>query len=265
MIEKLPYILIAISILILLILFVDVSTNKLIIKEYTIENKKVYKGVSQYNGIKIVFFSDLHIGKLLKKEQLKEKLTLLKNLNADLYIFGGDLIGIDIVKYYSLEDVKECFEILKDVNKIAVYGNHEYKKIKHGDQLKLDYFNAMGFKVLNNQEYNYLDKLCIYGKQECIYHEDVIIDKQYDLLISHQGDIIDKYDNQIILSGHTHGGQIRIPLIPIYYRPKKGSKYTKGVIRKNNSTLIISSGLGYGGFKVRLFAPLDVIVIDYRK
>ena len=60
MIEKLPYILIAISILILLILFVDVSTNKLIIKEYTIENKKVYKGVSQYEGIKIVFFSDLH-------------------------------------------------------------------------------------------------------------------------------------------------------------------------------------------------------------
>lgn len=265
MMKELPYILIALALIILLIVFADVSTNKLIIKEYTIENKKVSKGVDQYKGIKIVFFSDLHIGKLLKKEELKEKLSVLKSFNADLYIFGGDLIGIDTVKYYSIEDVKECFEILNDCNKIAVYGNHEYKKIKHGDSLKLDYFNAMGFKVLINEEYNFQNKLCIFGKQECIYHEDVIINKEYDLIISHQGDIIDKYDNQIILSGHTHGGQIRIPLIPIYYRPKKGKKYTSGLIQKNNSKLVISSGLGYGGFKVRLFSPMDIVLIDYRK
>lgn len=263
--KSLPYILILIAIIALIIVFVIYQTNKVVIKEYVIENNKVVNKIDEYKGIKVVFFSDLHIGRLLKKDKLKEKLLMLKNLNADLYIFGGDLIGIDTSKYYGIEDVKESFKILNDKEVIAVYGNHEYKKVKHGDDLKLKYFEATGFKVLVDEEYLSKDGLYIFGKQECIYHNNVNIDKQYDLLISHQGDILDIYNKQIILSGHTHGGQIIIPFIPIYYKPKFGKKYTSGVHKHNDSTLIISNGFGYGGLKLRLFASLDVIVIDYRK
>ena len=263
--KSLPYILILIAIIALIIVFLIYQTNKLVIKEYVIENNNLVDNVDEYKGIKVVFFSDLHIGKLLKKEKLKEKLLMLKNLNGDLYIFGGDLIGIDTYKYYSIDDVKECFEILKGLEVIAVHGNHEYKKVKHGDDMKIKYFQATGLKVLIDEEYISKDGLSIFGKQECIYHDNVNINKKYDLLISHQGDILDNYDNQIILSGHTHGGQIRIPLIPIYYKPKYGEKYTSGVHKHNNSILIISNGYGYGGMKLRLFSSLDVIVIDYRK
>lgn len=263
--ESLPYILIFVAIVTLIIVFVVFQTNKMVVKEYVIENNKVINKVDEYKGIKIVFFSDLHIGKLLKKEKLKEKLLMLRNLNADLYIFGGDLIGIDTSKYYSIEDVKECFDILKDKEVIAVYGNHEYKKIKYGDELKLKYFEATNFKVLVDEEYISKDGLSIFGKQECIYHDNININKKYDLLISHQGDVLDIYDNQIILSGHTHGGQIRIPFIPFYYKPKMGKKYTRGVHKNKNSILILSNGFGYGGMKLRLFACMDVIVIDYRK
>ena len=262
--KLLPYVLILISIIILIIVFIIYQSNKIIIKEYVIEDKKVIINTDGYKGIKIVYFSDLHIGKLLKKDKLKEKLLMIKNLKANLYIFGGDLIGIDTSKYYTIEDIKECFEIFKDEETIAVLGNHEYKKVRN-DFDKLEYFKAMGFKVLNNEEYISKSGLLIFGKQECIYHENVNVDKSYDLFLSHQGDVIDNYKNQIILSGHTHGGQIRLPLIPIYYKPKYGKKYTSGLFNKNNSSLIVSNGLGFGGFKVRLFAPMDVVIIDYRK
>ena len=263
--KTLPYILILLAVIAFIIVFLIYQTNKIEIKQYIIENHKVYNKVDEYKGVKIVFFSDLHIGKLLRKKELKEKLLMLRNLNADLYIFGGDLIGIDTIKYYSIEDVKECFEILKDKEIIAVHGNHEYKKVKLGNDLKIKYFDAMGFKSLVDEEYLSKSGLLIFGKQECIYHSNVSITKQYDLLISHQGDVLEFYDNQIILSGHTHGGQIRIPFSPFYYKPKNGRKYTCGVHTHNNSTLILSNGFGYGGMRLRLFASLDVIVIDYRK
>lgn len=264
--DYLPYIIIFLIIALIVLLIIETISIK--IKYYSISNKRVTKEKSHLNkGIKIVYFSDLHIGREMKKKALLKRVKLLEKLDADIYIFGGDLIGSNIKKYYSTSDISECFKSLQNKCLLSTYGNHEYKEEK-GITLKekQEYFNAMNFNILNNQEYLYVGKnknLKIFGMQENIYHNPVEVNTSYDLLISHQGDIIDKYDNQIMLSGHTHGGQIRLPLIPIFYKPKNGKKYTSGLFKINNSSLIVSNGLGFNMIKLRFFARCDIIVIDY--
>jgi len=270
-IPTIPLILIIIAsffILIFLILFFE--TKRLRIVSYTIKDHNIFKKKdNNYSGIKIVFFSDIHIGKHLKKKELNKKIDYLKSLDADIYIFGGDLIGKNITKYYSTKDITDCFLPLTNKVCISVYGNHEYKPEKDtSTDTKIKYFEAMGFKILNNESFVFTKdnkSIEIFGMNDYIYHDAIIPNKKYDLVICHEGDIIDKINNQIMLSGHTHGGQIRPPLIPLYYRPINGKKYTHGIYNVNDSKLIVSNGFGYEFLKIRFNAPMEVLIIDYIK
>lgn len=274
MLLSIPYLnlIVIVAIIILMIamfaiLYNDTKTIK--ITKYTIKNNIVYNGIDNFKGIKIVFFSDLHIGKFNKKNELKKILNTLKELNADIYIFGGDLIGTNIKKYYSLDDVKECFDVLKDKCLISVYGNHEYKLEKNiNTNEKHQYFKAMNFNILKDDYYTYVQgnkSLTIYGMNDYILNDIVLPKQKVDLIISHEGDIIEKINHQIMLSGHTHGGQIRLPYIPIFYKPKHGKKFTSGLYKIKDSQIIVSNGLGFNGFKLRFFAKRDYIIIDFIK
>lgn len=260
-------------ILIVIILFIFLlikETLKIRIVHYKVKNGSIEEGmISENNPIRIVYFSDLHLGRFLKKKELNKKIQLLKNLNVDIYLFGGDLIGKNIQKYYTLKDIQECFQPLHGKCLLAVYGNHEYKKDKRITlEDKKAYLAATGFQILQNQEYIYVkDKqwITIYGMDDSIYGQPTLPKKEYHIVLSHEGDIIDQFhQKQWMLSGHTHGGQIRIPLIPFYYRPYKGKKYTHGLFTISSSKLLVSNGLGYGKLKLRLFAPCEIVQIDYQ-
>ena len=262
------YLTLVFILLLIAIIFVYYQSHKLIIKKFTIKNKEIVESYEK-NGIKILFFSDLHIGRTLKKEKLKKFVSYLASINADLYVFGGDVIGDNINKYYSVEDVKECFKPLNNKCCIAVYGNHEFKEEKNiSIALKLEYFKAMGFNTLTNEEFVFFKNnkfLRIYGMNEYIYNEAKLPNKAFDLIICHEGDIIEKIDNQILLAGHTHGGQIRIPFLPYIYLPKYGKKYISGLYNVNNSKIIVSNGVGCNKINIRLFAKRDIILINYIK
>lgn len=269
--KYLPYIITSILAVTLLIGFIIYETIRLKITYYSIVNRKVSKQTSDTKGIKIVFFSDLHIGKCMQKNDLKKIVKRLCDLNGDIYIFGGDLFGEKTYKYFNNEDLYECFLPLKNKCMLAVYGNHEYRKEKSPDmsvKWKLDLFNSMGCIVLKNQAYEFHkngESLTIYGMNDYTYNNCQLPDKKYDLIICHEGDILNKLDDQIMISGHTHAGQIRLPFIPIYYRPVNGKKYTYGLYKENNNQIIVSSGIGYGTIKLRLFAPREIVCINYKK
>lgn len=243
------------------------------IKRFNIDEKnEVQKSefTDEIQGISVVFFSDLHIGKLLQKEELTAKIQFLADLQADLYIFGGDLIGRQIKQYYTPDEIKECFAPLLKKTTLAVYGNHEFNKDKQitADE-KMKYFQAMGFHILCNESFEYEkngQKLVIFGMQDAIYHPLIKELPPCDLVVAHEADpLLDFSSSFISLSGHTHGGQIRLPFLPFYYRPAKGRKMTTGLYHKKNKQLLLSNGLGCNGIKVRFFAPCDIIMLDYRR
>ena len=220
-------------------------------------------------AIKIVFFSDLHLGKMLKGKQLQNKLDKLLKCQGDIYLFGGDLIGYDTAKYFTPKMVSELFQPFLNKPCFKVTGNHEYKKESHITQQQKDaIFQAFPFQYLENEtiEIKVLDKtLSISGLKEGQYHTPKLqtpLKGDIKIVLVHQGDYFDTLDEgDIVLAGHTHGGQIKIPLCPLFYHPKHGKKYIQGLYQKNNRYLIVSKGIGCNMFKFRFSAPSDIIEI----
>jgi len=94
--------------------------------------------------------------------------------------------------------------------------------------------------------------------------------EQYSILLSHRPELFDcytGYDFDLVLSGHAHGGQWRIPLIlpDGVFAPNQGwfPKYTSGVYEKNNTTMIVSRGLSQESTRTpRIFNPPELVVIN---
>ncbi len=242
---------------------------------YQLQNNIVKKvKESPKDAFKIIFFSDLHLGKNLHGKQLKKKLDFIANQQADVYLFGGDLIGYYITNYIKIDELPEIFKKFQNKKCYKIKGNHEYKKESHTSQSQKDlYFDAMPFIPLLNEKviFEWKDKkIAIIGLQEGQYHQPTLpnLDENEDvrIVLIHQGDYFDSLDNiDVVLSGHTHGGQIRIPFLPPIYSPKYGKKYNRGLYTKNDKSLIVSKGVGCNMFKFRFLAPSDIIELSIVK
>lgn len=274
---KTTWIIVVVLILLLVLLlfyFYFFETKRIKVKNYKYENKKISPLVNeQIKGIKIVFFSDLHVGKLLKKKELLERLKYIRSLNADIYLFGGDLIGKVPNEHFTPADIKECFSIFDNSLNLMVYGNHEFKEEKGiTPQEKLDLFHAISnFKLLVDESYVYekgSTKIVFTGLNEAWYNEyklPKLNEEDNNIILIHQGDTFNDLNcGNLVLSGHTHGGQVKFPFFRPPYTPRLGKKYLKGLYTKDNRHLIVSLGVGCNILKLRLFAPADVICLDFR-
>ncbi len=229
---------------------------------------KIKKPINNHQTVKVLFFSDLHIGKILKGKKLKNKIDFILKQNADIYLFGGDLIGYKTAKYFKKQDIEDLFKRFDDKLCFKVNGNHEFKKEKGITQEEKDILSlGMTFKKLENEETVLTIKnktFSIIGLQEGQYHQPLLPknlnESDYKIVMVHQGDYFDNINGvDIVLSGHTHGGQIRLPFCPPIYNPKHGKKYLKGAYKKNQQLLIVSKGIGCNMLNYRFLAPSDII------
>lgn len=260
----------AINFLLIIILFLTLiiiyaryeGTRGLITKEYTL-NTNIE---DSFNGLKIVHFSDLHYLRLINKETTKEIINEINLLKPDIVVFTGDLIDKD----YKLtnDDINDLKKLLSSINskygKYSVLGNHD---IYFEEEIK-DIYLSSNFILLNN-EYDIIynsnnDKLLIGGVN---INTDVSIitdyfndnnDINYKILLIHEPDYIDeiltKYNNiNLVLSGHSHNGQINIPYIKKLFLPTGSKKYYENYYKIDNTDLYISSGIGISRFNFRLF------------
>lgn len=260
-----------IVVLLMILLFIKILIDTIIIKKryYQIKNHVLtIKKDKCFNGIKIIYFSDLHLGKCLKKKSFFKLMDKLKKMDGDIYIFGGDLFGINTMKYFHLKEIQEGFNRLKDKCVLAVYGNHEYY---HSSKLPLNLrqqiYQNLPFKILKNEMFIFSknkQSISIYGVDSATQVNKNTSSIKADLIISHEGDVIDYYNRQIMLSGHTHGGQIRIPFLPLLYKPKDGKKYRHGLYNIKDNQLLVSNGIGFSRIKLRFFAKREIIIIDYK-
>ncbi|GAE89682.1 metallophosphoesterase [Acetivibrio straminisolvens] len=191
-----------------------------------------------FDGKKIVYVSDIHHGPDFSRERVKNLVEKVNNLNPDIIFVGGDYI--EKGKQY----IKPCFEELRGLNaslgKFGVLGNHDYY---HNGDLVRQSMKETGIVLLDNaaQWITYGSgriKVCGVGYFNRYlypiesYLEDVSED-DFVILLSHDPDYaenIRNYKIDIVLSGHTHGGQITLfglwaPYIPSIY----GQKYRTGM------------------------------------
>ncbi len=229
--------------------------------------------------IKILQFSDTHLSDYFSIEDLKRVVDKINGENPDIVIFTGDLI--DHYNNYNYKgDIDHIWETLKQIKaplgKYAVYGNHDYGG--GGEAIYRKIMDKSGFTTLVNsnimlKEYN----LNIIGMDDSIFGK---IDKDkliscidnnfYNVVISHEPDIIDfllEYNIDLFLSGHSHGGQVNIPIISKNILPPLGEKYVRGLYKfenARNTVLYVNVGIGTSQVPFRFMAVPEMAIFTLR-
>ena len=233
-----------------------IEPNLLIVKHYKVE---------ALSGIKVVFVSDFHISKL-QKGRLKRIVKLINKQNPDLILSGGDFIkGHDGKNTLSIEEQAEILKNLK-APFITVLGNHDgwFDKTRVTNVLK-----DSGFTVLSNSNTKFND-IYICGLDD-IQTGKPDIEKALEntdgkrILITHSPDIYYNVKDSVdlILAGHTHGGQVSFPPFGAPIVPSEfGSKFANRIIKETQNTMIITKGIGTSILPVRFCSVPEIVVIN---
>jgi len=246
---------ISLLIIIIISIYGMFNARKVILKKITVRSSKINRN---YN---IIFISDVHLGTNTSKH-LSKILNKIQTLEYDFLLIGGDLIDSSSFK---LNDLNLLNNIKKDI--YFVNGNHEYylKDFKN----KIEQLKKFKIKVLKNSsiqinEINIIGIDDLQSKFSKISFVEKLNKKNlFNLVLSHKPDIWDniKSKNDLMLSGHTHNGQI----FPFNFLVKLKFKFIYGIYEYKKSKLYVSSGAGCWGPKLRIGSSNEIVNIHLTK
>lgn len=246
-----------------------IATKGLVTKEYKITSSSIQ---DNFHGFKIVHISDVHYGRTTDKKDLNNMVKEVNLLKPDIVVLTGDLIDRDTKLDDALKgEISEALSSINaNVGKYAISGNHD-SNFSEWESI----INDSGFKNLNdayeliyNDGYtpillaglssNLNNQVDITERYNKIleYSNNENIKELYKILLIHEPDYINNIDYSnfnLILAGHSHNGQVRLPFIGGIILPNGAKKYYKENYKINNTDLYISSGIGTSGISFRLF------------
>lgn len=221
-------------------------------------------------GFRIAFLPDLHLGRLVKPSFVRKALRLGADLKAPAMVLGGDIVGRPDRHALALPAL--LAELPREQAVYAVLGNHEYYA---GGQDIARLLADGGARLLVNEHVligsdgrpaDDGPRLALVGLDDCFQGRP-----DYDaalrgiapgvctLLLGHSPDLADLPGarGDLMLSGHTHGGQVRVgSFIPA--KQTMNRKYVEGLVRGPHFPIFISRGLGITGVALRLCCPPEL-------
>lgn len=250
---------------------------RLKIRYYDISSDKIN------HGFRILLVTDLH--SCYYGEGQKTLVDALKNEKPDLVLLGGDIFDDKIDDNNTKIFLKA---ISNDYPCFYVTGNHEYWSRRSSEQISWLIDNNV--YVLNGENkilnvngdrinlggINDPDRIRFTGEGEGFYKEllnikDTKDEDLFSILLTHRPSFIEKYleyDFDLVLAGHAHGGQWRIPyLLNGLFAPDEGffPKYAGGLYEFSNGKMIVSRGLARESTRVpRIFNRPELVVIDIK-
>lgn len=254
---------------------------KIDITEYNLENDNLPES---FNELKIIHLSDLHNTEFGKDNE--KLLRIIKEQEPDAVFVTGDTIdGF----YTNIQIPINLFkEILKICDVYFVVGNHESRVNTNIHTKFIDTLSEIGVIVLKDSS-TYIEKdgerIQVIGLKDASdykidYSEDytekitetinILDDKNtFSILLSHHPELFPEYKNtdiDLVFSGHAHGGQIRLPSIGGIIAPEQGlfPEYDAGVFSENNTTMVVSRGLGNSIIPVRINNSPEVVVFTLK-
>lgn len=223
--------------------------------------------------LRVLLVSDIHVaGPDMPPERLSAIVTTMNGLEPDLVLIAGDLISDRRVatRAYSLADAVAPLARLKPrLGTFAVLGNHDHWR----DATEARHALAAARVTVLDNEAVQAGPLAIGGLDDAFTrHEDLAATvtalrslSGARLLLSHSPDPFPDVPSEVslMLAGHTHCGQIRLPLVgALSTMSRYGERYACGIVRENGKTLITGAGLGTSLLPLRIGAPPEMWLIE---
>jgi predicted MPP superfamily phosphohydrolase len=234
-----------------------------------------------FDGMRVLQFSDVHYGFFYDTENLIKLITMINDLKPDMIMFTGDFFDEKVEPY-----VKECVEALTHLNAAplglyAVMGNHDYYSGYKNSAHVVQVYQKGGFKVLRNESIKIKhngQSIQIAGIDDMFYGKPNIKNtfqkadpNLFTIFLAHEPQFADyeiDFPIDLQLSGHTHGGQIRLPLVGAVITPPGGKKYVNGLHTLDHPTgkrmIYTNKGIGTAHIPVRLLCRPEITVFTMR-
>ena len=226
----------------------------------------------EFNGFKIVHISDLHNAEF--GDGQKDLIGKIEAQDADIIVITGDMIDS------RRTDVDKAVELITGLgNKIPVYyvtGNHE-SRVREYNELESKLIEN-GVTVLKNEsvkiekDSSFINVIGVDDPSFGMSANDIfhtvseLKTDGYDVLLSHRPELFETYCEsgaELVLCGHAHGGQVRIPFAGGLVAPNQGlfPEYTAGSYKSGSTEMIVSRGLGNSIIPLRVNNPPELVVI----
>ena len=276
--KKFIFLAVAAAVLVALVIWIAWGNTALELNTYTVSSSKLPQS---FDGYRIAHVSDLHNAEMGKDNE--KLLTILRDADPDMIAITGDLIDSRST------NVEIALNFIREAVKIApcyyVTGNHE-ARVNEYDELKSGMESA-GVIVLEDAQTEISldgDTITLIGVNDPSYQTDYLFgdsetvmntkleelrteNGEFTVLLSHRPELFDAYTDHgmdLVLSGHAHGGQFRLPFIGGVVAPNQGlfPEYDAGIYTEGNTNMLVSRGVGNSILPFRINNRPEVILIE---
>ena len=276
--KKFIFLAVVAIVLVALVIWIAWGNTALELNTYTISSSKLPQS---FDGYRIAHVSDLHNTEMGKDNE--KLLSMLWDADPDMIAITGDLLDSRST------NVEIALNFIREAVKIApcyyVTGNHEARVNEYGE-LKSG-MEAAGVTVLEDAQTEISlesEAITLIGVNDPSYQTDYLFGDSetvmntkleelhsekdgFTILLSHRPELFNAYtdhDVDLVLSGHAHGGQFRLPFIGGVVAPNQGlfPEYDAGIYTEGNTNMLVSRGVGNSILPFRINNRPEVILIE---
>ncbi len=226
----------------------------------------------EFDGLRLVQISDLHVGPYTSKEDVDGYVEIVNDLQPDVVVITGDFIS------KTIDNIYPCAEALRNLRPrlatYAVLGNHDFAT--DPDEVSR-VLRQIGIRVLRNDADAITSgpqHLWILGVDDVyLFQDDLpaarqkVLDDGKTILLCHSPDIAQQAGEagiDLTLVGHTHGGQVRLPFVGALIVPVENDQYEAGLYSVGRSQLYVNRGLGVVEPPVRFLSRPEITLLTLR-
>jgi predicted MPP superfamily phosphohydrolase len=247
------------------------------VNELTIKSENLPEDFAAY---KIVHISDLHNAEFGKDNV--RLLSLIRDYAPDVIVITGDIVDsrhtdVQIARNFTnnASDIAPVYYVtgnhearVSEENRIDSISLNDNITILHNEDIFLEKGDSK-IQLIGVDDPNFLSDSYSeeYLNRELAKYKD---NEHFKILLSHRPELFEVYVNNdidIVFSGHTHGGQFRLPFVGGFYAPHQGffPEYDSGLYTENNTNLVVSRGLGNSIFPFRVNNPPEIIIVTLER
>jgi hypothetical protein len=250
----------------------EISRHELSVEEHTIQIARL---PDAFRGMRIVQVSDFHYADFTEPFFVREVVRRINQLRPDMVLMTGDFVSFGPLPIsWARRHAVGCAAILSGIEcplRYASLGNHD--EIVGADYVAGP-LRENSIPVLVNASVPLErrgQRIWLAGLgSACTGNADLKralpkgTGNEPVILMAHEPDILPDVAGRgvdLMLSGHTHGGQVRLPFLPLFHLPVYGQKYIEGLFRMGDTQLYVNRGIGSVGMPFRFRCPPEITAI----